>query len=144
MGLTGVPPAGARRNDPWRTTVPGQQLGRRQRLLRAADFSEVFRRGARRAGRFLVMWILPVEGANIRVGVVASKRTFPRSVDRSRVKRMLREAFRKSRDRLKPGVDVVLVGRRASLNVTTPQVESDLMAVAERIHVVTTKREPQA
>ena len=65
-----------------------------------------------------------------RVGVVASKRTFARAVDRNRAKRLLREAYRLSRGDLASGHDIVLVGRRRILDVSCSDVEEDLLKLA--------------
>jgi len=47
-----------------------------------------------------------------RIGIVAGKRIAPRAVDRNRVKRLVRQAFRKARQGL-PGMDIVVQLRRA-------------------------------
>lgn len=78
------------------------------------------------------MWLRPGEGASLRLGVVASKRTFRRAVDRARAKRLLREAFRLNRGRLDGAYDVVLVARRRILEVKRPAVDRDLMIAAQR------------
>ena len=50
--------------------------------------------------------------AKSRVGVVAAKRTLRLAVERSRARRLMREAFRLERPALAAGVDVVLIARR--------------------------------
>ena len=59
----------------------------------------------------MVLWHRTGEDADLRLGVVASKRTFRRAVDRNRAKRLLREVFRLNRHRFTGAVDVVLVAR---------------------------------
>ena len=92
------------------------------------------RQGKSYAGRYLVAFILdgePPEGARPRAplfGVVASKRTFRRAVDRNRAKRLLREAFRLNRAAVKTPGDVVLLARGKILAAKRQTVETDFRA----------------
>ena len=81
-------------------------------------------------GRFMVMWSRRDNVPAGRVGVVASKRTFARAVDRNRAKRLLREAYRLNRGDLASGHDIVLVGRRRILDASCSDVEEDLLKLA--------------
>jgi ribonuclease P protein component len=46
-----------------------------------------------------------------RIGVIVSKKNAPRAVDRNRIKRLVREAFRQNRQRF-AGNDLVVLARR--------------------------------
>lgn len=109
-------------------------FGRARRLLRSADFKRVFDARNSRAGRLMVMWTAG-SPAGSRLGVVATKRTFRRAVDRARAKRLLREAFRLNRDRIGEDTDTVLVARRAILKVTSGEVETEFLDLARRSRV---------
>ena len=105
-------------------------LPRDRRLRRSGDFQTTFEGGRRFVGRYMVLWPREAEDAAGRLGVVASKRTFRRSVDRSRAKRLLREAFRLHRGDLREDRDVILVARWRILDVGCRDVEDDLMFLA--------------
>lgn len=111
-------------------------LSRQRRIVRGDDYRRVFAANCRTAGRYQVLWVAdgPVDAP--RVGVVASKRTFRRAVDRARAKRLLREAFRLNRDRFARRTDCVLVARRAILKARRADVERDLMHMARRCRVL--------
>jgi len=109
-----------------------QGFSRERRIVRNADYQRIFSGGCRHAGRYQVLWVAEGPSEVPRVGVVASKRTFRRAVDRARAKRLLREAFRLNRDQLARHMDCVLVARRAILNASRSDVERDLHAVARR------------
>jgi ribonuclease P protein component len=83
----------------------------------------------------MVMWLRRGDDADLRLGVVVSRRTFRRAVDRNRAKRLLREAFRLNRSRLRGRVDLVLVGRQAILNETFATIENDLMKLAAKARI---------
>ena len=82
------------------------------RLLHSSQFDAVFKQAEFRISRseMLVLAKRNSEGFN-RLGMVISKKNFPRAVTRNAIKRRIREAFR----RLTPGdicLDVVVLGRR--------------------------------
>jgi ribonuclease P protein component len=86
---------------------------RRRRLSRSADFERVYRQGRSKGNRFLVLYAFPreaVEEEGPRLGLSVSRRVGG-AVDRSRVKRTLREAFWHEAPRLPTGADYVVVAR---------------------------------
>ena len=125
-----------------KTVPPDQSLPRSARISASADFRAVFDSGPGFPARTLVLWFKKKEGARLRLGVVASKRTLRRAVDRSRAKRLLREAFRLNRHRFQGGADVVLLARGRIRSARCPDVERDLLQVAQKSGLTTV--EPQA
>ena len=86
---------------------------KRRRISRSAEFERVYRQGRSKANRFLVVYAFPRSGEpgdGARLGLSVSRRVGG-SVDRSRVKRLLREAFRAEEASLAADVDYVLVAR---------------------------------
>jgi ribonuclease P protein component len=84
----------------------------------------------------MVLWLGRGMEAETRVGVVAAKRSFRRSVDRPRAKRLLREAFRQNHFRLRKGLDLILVARTRILNAGGREVEAELSGLAARAGVM--------
>lgn len=97
------------------------------RLCRGADIGGVLRSRRQRAGRHLAMHVAPAAGGQVRVAVIASRRVGG-AVQRNRVKRLLREAARHTA--LRPGTDVVLVGRRACVDAKLATVHTELGELA--------------
>jgi ribonuclease P protein component len=116
-------------------------LSRRQRVTDAATFREAFDGGQRYAGACMVL--LPRRGkdAALRLGVVASRKTLRRAVDRARAKRLMREAYRLNRFRFSGECDVVLIGRQRLRDAALCEVERDLLALARRAGLLRSEAE---
>jgi ribonuclease P protein component len=88
---------------------------RRRRLSRSAEFERVYRQGRSKGNRFLVLYAFPrtgeaAEEEGPRLGLTVSRRVGG-AVERSRVKRVLREAFWAEAELLTPEADYVVVAR---------------------------------
>ncbi len=101
---------------------------RSTRLLLNNDFQMVFANKTNLVGKYMVIWFADgTKDAGLRLGVVASKRTFRRAVDRNRAKRLLRESFRLNRSNFNIDRNLVIVARRRILNVKCQDVEQELL-----------------
>jgi ribonuclease P protein component len=110
----------------------GCTLAKRQRLREPGEFREAFNQGRPTVGRYLVMWQRRARDARKRLGVIASKRTLRRAVDRSRAKRLMREAYRRHRDCFRGNRDIVLIARRPISHASLALVEDELLRLARR------------
>ena len=88
-------------------------MQRRHRLSRSRDFDDVYRRGTSASTRYLVLHWFPREGdaeGEPRLGL-AVPRSVGSAVMRNRIKRQLREAWRRVLADVPVGHDYVLVAR---------------------------------
>jgi ribonuclease P protein component len=101
--------------------VSAQRGPKRRRLSRSAEFERVYRQGRSKGNRYLVLYAFPREEDGDqdgpRLGLSVGRRVGG-AVDRSRVKRVLREAFWEEARRLPTGSDYVVVARPESLPLT--------------------------
>jgi ribonuclease P protein component len=109
---------------------------KRRRLSRSAEFERVYRQGRSKGNRFLVLYAFPREERDEegpRLGLSVSRRVGG-AVDRTRVKRALREAFWEEARRLPDDSDYVVVARPESLGLTEREgTEGVRAALAELV-----------
>ena len=108
-----------------------QRLARHQRITQSAQFKEAFDQQRKWVGQFMVLWLRSGKDASLRLGVVTSKKVGA-AVQRTRARRLLREAYRRQRSDFKGSCDVVLVGRAAILKAKWPAITDDLKNLARK------------
>ncbi len=81
-------------------------------LKKNHQFRAVYNRGRSIANKYLVMYVLKNNTDGNRLGISVSKK-IGNSVVRSRVTRLIREAYRLSEQNIKSGYDIVVIARAA-------------------------------
>jgi ribonuclease P protein component len=87
-----------------------ETLGPRERIRRTSDFAFIYKKGARFRGTYFSLIYLPSASGLSRLGVVAGRKVGG-AVVRNRVKRWMRDAFRRNKRLLARPFDVVVVAR---------------------------------
>ena len=125
---------------PSRSAAPRRT--KRGRLSRSAEFERVYRQGRSHGSRHFVLHAFPREAPadEPRLGVSVSRKVGG-AVDRNRVKRLLREAFRAEATRLPAGLDVVIVARPDALELVEREGLAGVQAaIAELVDKVAGER----
>jgi ribonuclease P protein component len=86
----------------------------------------VFRHGRRCGGDYLEVISMPAQRDCGRVGFVIGRRTLPRSVDRNRVRRMLRETLRARRPAIER-FDLILRLKRGAVRGELAKVRAEAL-----------------
>ena len=74
----------------------------------------------------------PADPTSARLGVTVTRKVGP-SVVRNRIRRLVREAFRRKRDSFAPGCDMVWVAKQSAASVEYAEVAAAMDAMAKRI-----------
>ena len=76
---------------------------------------------------------------HLRLGITVSKKV-GKSVQRNRVKRLIREAFRQLRMQVKVGYDIVVVGRTPACRLTCQETQNALAQLLHRAAILNPRR----
>jgi ribonuclease P protein component len=94
--------------------VPGQQqFPRNERLTRKLDFVYAYEHGAKWVGGSFILFVVRRAGQGRKLGFAVSRKVGG-SVVRNRVKRYIREVYRKHRSLLIDDIGLVVVAQAAS------------------------------
>ena len=111
--------------------VTGAGFPRHARVRAKAEFTRVFESGIRRAEPALALHWLADPGP-ARLGLAVSRKVDRRAVGRNRIKRVLRDSFRRQRPRLATGAYVV-VARAAAAGLDHAAIDAVLLRLLARI-----------
>lgn len=102
-----------------------------ERLLRRSDFVGVYEGGEKRFSRFFVLFLRPNSLSQPRLGITVTRK-FGKSHDRNRVRRRIREIYRRSKDELgisDAGFDLVLNVKANAKDASFDDLRKDLLKV---------------
>lgn len=105
-------------------------------LKRRSDFQRVYRTGRSWANQYFVLYVFESDILDGKAGFAAGKK-LGCAVVRNRVKRLLRESYRKHQAELKPGLALLLVGRKAMVGVKCDVVEKSFVSLGRKAGIFT-------
>jgi ribonuclease P protein component len=105
--------------------MPTAGLPREARLRRPGDFAALRLSSGRAGGRCFYLRYRGNELGHARLGLAISKRVSKRAVERNRIKRLLRESFRRVRHQLPP-IDLMVMAREQAAGIPGPQLLGEL------------------
>ena len=110
----------------------GARFPRGARLTARKQFRDAYSRGRRAVTTTLAVFALPGAVATSRLGITVTRK-FGTAVERNRVKRRLREAFRKHRAELLPPLDLVVNVRGDAARASFADLEKDFLTCVDRL-----------
>jgi ribonuclease P protein component len=113
--------------------APGERLPREHTLRRSADYLRCYRRGRRLRGSYARLHFAPNEEGHPRLGITASRKV-GKAVVRNRLKRRVREVFRRypGREEL-PAVDLVVHVEPAAADAAFSALAGELEGMLGRL-----------
>lgn len=105
------------------------------RLKKTWEFQRAYKKGRKYWDTYFVIYVYRTQLRQTRLGITASKKV-GKSVQRNRVKRLIREAFRMLKLELLPNYDIVVVGRTAACGLSMHQARESLRMLFQRASII--------
>jgi ribonuclease P protein component len=102
-----------------------------QRLLSSAEFARVFRSGRRSSDPWFTVIAAPSPCPFARLGLAVARKVSRSAVQRNRIKRLVRESFRKHSAEL-PALDIVVMARPGAAECDNLRLATSIDALLER------------
>jgi len=102
---------------------------RSERVRRRVEYQKIYDQGTRVHSRYFTLFTLSNQLTFGRLGIAATRK-LGGAVVRNRAKRLIREVFR--RNKLAPGVDLVVVPKRDLLDADLTAIEAEFRHTLER------------
>lgn len=103
-----------------------------KRLRRKSEFDAAYARGRRFGNGFFAVTASSNEQLGARLGMAVAVRTAGNSVERNRIRRIIRESFRLHQLEL-PAVDLVVSARPPARGAPAAQLQASLAALWQKI-----------
>ena len=104
-------------------------------LKKNSDFKNVYTHGKSFANKYLVMYVLENDLGINRIGISVSKKV-GNSVVRHRVTRLIRESYRLHENIFNSSLDIVIVARKSTFNISYAEIESALLHLSKLHHIL--------
>ncbi len=104
------------------------------KVKKSWQFKRIYKEGVKYSDNLFVLYVLPNSTQETRIGLTVTKKVGI-SVQRNRLKRLIREVF-KSLSEIAPGNDLVIIARKAALNLKYSQVQASLTRLLYRARIL--------
>lgn len=94
------------------------------RIKKDLEFKEVIKKGEKKIGEKLILFILKKDNTSLKFGIRVDK-TIKKATKRNRIKRIIRKILRKRKDKFLPGERIVVVYKSLEENVKLKELQKD-------------------
>lgn len=103
-----------------------------ERIRKRKEFLLIYKKGRRYKGKYFNLIYLSNSLDFSRVGIVVSRK-IGNAVQRNRVKRWMRDLFRKNKNLIKISVDMVIIPKKEILETTRSSLQQEYLAAIANI-----------
>ena len=100
-------------------------------LRRKKDFDRLYKKGRSVGSKYVVLFYIKNEFPHTRKAFLASKKV-GNSVKRNRARRLMKESYRKFRNEIKEGYDILFIARNNINDVKCKSVEKSITEILNR------------
>ena len=117
-------------------TGQDESFGKEERLTKTHQFKRVYNQGKSVANNLVVLYVLKKSNdQQRRVGFSVSKK-IGKAVVRNKVKRRLKEVYRRHKNRLISGIDLVVIARQGIDQATYEEIKESLLGIYNKAQVL--------
>lgn len=104
-----------------------------ERIHKQKEFKHILKSGRRLFNPALLIYVCSNDkpDAKTRLGLVTSGK-IGNAVKRNRIKRLLREAFRLNKHRIKPGTDVIFMPKKDSIGLDFDKIQNIVLKLLDK------------
>ncbi len=111
--------------------MKAQSFRRAEKVTNKSSYQIIYKQGGRRSSQFFTMIICGNPNGSRRIGITVTKKT-GNAVFRNRIKRLIREFFRRNKDLFPAGHDVVIMAKKNIPSLTYQETCSELTELFTR------------
>ncbi len=106
------------------------------RLRKNSEFQRVYKQGKSFANKILVVYVLRhPRDLERKVGFTVSKK-YGNAVNRNRIKRLLKEAYRLNQNQLQDGIDLIFIPRQRIVGLQFKEIEKGMIKLFSKAGIL--------
>ena len=109
-----------------------ESYGPCERIRKKKEFNELYKRGRCARGKYFNLIYLPNNFGHSRMAVVASRKV-GNAVHRNKIRRRVRELFRRNKGLIKFSLDILLIAKKEIRFATWPVLRDEYVAAVQAI-----------
>jgi len=106
-------------------------LNKENRINKKKDYNNIYKKGKKILGRYMVLFIIKGEGSKNRYGFVTSKK-IGNAVSRNRAKRRIRMVVKGNMKYVQDRFDVIIVARKSINEVSYSDLNRDYLSAMRK------------
>ncbi|HOQ75248.1 MAG TPA: ribonuclease P protein component [Thermoclostridium sp.] len=110
-------------------------MGKLPVLKKNSDFHRVYSKGKYASSESLVIYCVKRKANTVRIGITTSKKV-GKSVQRNRMRRLVRENIRLMHEQLAPGMDLVIVVRKADPDANLHSIGREMRFLLKKLDIL--------
>lgn len=113
-----------------------------KKLKKRSEFQRAYQKGNKYWNRYFVIYVLHTHFDHLRLGITVSKKV-GKSVQRNRVKRLIRESYRHLHPQMQAAYDIVVVGRTPASRLKCQEAQNALYTLFRRASILIDNGSPR-
>ena len=106
-------------------------LKRKFRVTNSRDYNHIYKKGKRRGGKYIILFVEKNRFPFSRFGIVSSKK-IGNAVVRNRARRQVSEVLKDKLEMVRNGYDVVIVLKKSIVGIDFANIEKDIRFVLNK------------